>query len=329
MDTLPLRYLDAADVLAAMPGIDERLRLAERTMMALVDDAQLPPKIGVYPAPPDSFAHAMPAWMRGSARDGSADLLGMKWVVSFPENAGRGLPVISATTILSDAVSGLPSAILDAGGITAYRTAAVSGLAISRWGPHTAGPVAVIGAGVQARSHLPIVAHLLPGADVTICDRDPARSEALVDEIAAGDHGRLGDVRTTTDPVKAVDGAALVLTLVSFGPDRQSIPGTAFRSDASIVAIDYDMCVPASVALDAGLFLTDDREQFLANRTESQFVGYPDPGAMMGEAIRADRPRPDGRVVVSHLGVGLADVVFADAVLRSAQARGIGTILGR
>ena len=41
-------------------------------MLALVDDAQLPPKIGVDPAPADSFAHAMPAWMRGAAADGSA-----------------------------------------------------------------------------------------------------------------------------------------------------------------------------------------------------------------------------------------------------------------
>ena len=329
MDTLPLRYLDAADVMAAMPGIDERLKLAERTMVALVDDAQLPPKIGVEPAPADSFAHAMPAWMRGRTADASADLLGVKWVVGFPENTTRGFPVISATTILSDARTGLPLAILDAGGITAYRTAAVSGVAIARWGPRTPGPVAVIGAGVQARSHLPIVAHLLPGADVVICDRDPARTEMLADEIAAGDHGHLGTVASTTDPVEAVAGAALVLTLVSFGPDRQSIPAVAFGDDATIVAVDYDMCVPAALATEADLFLTDDREQFLANRTETQFAGYPEPGAMIGEAIGTATPRPDGRVVISHLGAGLADVVFGDAIVQAAEARGIGTLLDR
>ncbi len=186
MDSPPLRYLSAADVQAAMPGVEARLGLAETTMLALVDDAQLPPKIGVDPTPPDSFAHAMPAWMRGGAADGSEDLLGIKWVVGFPENAARGLPVITATTIISDAATGLPLGILDAGGITALRTAAVSGVAISRWGPADPGPVAIIGAGVQARSHLPVVAHLLPGVAVTICDRDRARAEALAQEVAAG-----------------------------------------------------------------------------------------------------------------------------------------------
>ena len=329
MDMPPLRYLNAADVQAAMPAVAERLTLAETTMLALVDDAQMPPKIGVDPAPADSFAHAMPAWMRGAAADASEDLLGMKWVVGFPQNAGRGLPAISATTVINDAVTGLPLGILDAGGITALRTAAVSGVAISRWGPADPGPVAIIGAGVQARSHLPVVAHLLPGVAVVLCDRDPARVEALAGEVDAGEHGQVGEVSTTTDPVEAVEGAALVLTLVSFGPDRQSIPAEAFREDATLVAVDYDMCVPASVAKGAALFLTDDREQFLANRTETQFVGYPEPAAMIGEAIAAGAPRPEGRVLVSHLGAGLADVVFGDAVLKLAEAEGIGTVLER
>lgn len=329
MDIPPLRYLSAADVRRAMPGIEERLRLAEITMQALVDDAQLPPKIGVHPSPPDSFAHAMPAWMRGTLTDSSEDLLGMKWVMGFPDNAARQLPAITATTIINDAVTGLPLGILDAGGITALRTAAVSGVAISRWGPAAPGPVAIIGAGAQARSHLPVVAHLLPGVPVTVCDRDRARAEALATEIAAGDHGQMGEADVTTDPVAAVEGAALVLTLVSFGPDRQAVPADAFRQDATLVAVDYDMCVPASVAREAALFLTDDRSQFLANRTDTQFAGYPEPGAMMGEAIAASTPRPKGRVLVTHLGVGLADVVFGDAILKVAAAQGIGAVLER
>lgn len=329
MDTPPLRYLSAADVQAATPDVEARLRLAETTMLALVDDAQMPPKIGVDPAPAESFAHAMPAWMRGAAADASEDLLGIKWVVGFPRNAERGLPMITATTIISDAVTGLPLGILDAGGVTALRTAAVSGVAVSRWGPADPGSVAVIGAGVQARSHLPVVAHLLPGVAVTICDRDPDRARKLAGEIAAGDHGQLGEVSVTAEPAAAVEDASLVLTLVSFGPDRQSIPAGAFREDATIVAVDYDMCVPATVAREAALFLTDDREQFLANRTDEQFAGYPEPGMMIGEGIAAGTPRPEGRVLVTHLGAGLADVVFGDAILRVAAREGIGTLLDR
>ena len=89
----PIRYLDAEDVLAAMPPVAERLELAEQTMTALVSDAELPPKIGVHPRPSGSFAHAMPAAMVPSAgggggrREGAAvDLLGIKWVAGFPDN---------------------------------------------------------------------------------------------------------------------------------------------------------------------------------------------------------------------------------------------------
>ena len=73
----PLRYLAAADVEAAMPSLEERLALAERTLTALARPgaAELPPKIGVHPRPEGSFAHAMPAHLRGD--DAGDDLLGM------------------------------------------------------------------------------------------------------------------------------------------------------------------------------------------------------------------------------------------------------------
>ena len=332
MDVSPLRYLSAADVSAAMPEVEERLELAARTMVALVDDAQLPPKIGVHPASDESFGHAMPAWMRGAALDGSDDLLGMKWVVGFPANASEGLPTIHGTVILSDAQTGLPRAMLDAGAITAQRTAAVSGVAIARWGPRGPGArVAVIGAGVQARSHLPIIAHLLPSANLVLCDRDAIRRQGLAQDIAAGDAG-LGSfaaVSTTGEPADAVAGADLVVTIVSFGPHRQSLPEAAFAATATVVAVDYDMCVPASLASGAALFLTDDHDQFRATRNGAIFAGYRDPEATIGEAIAAGTPRPQGRVLVTHLGAGLTDVVFGDAILRAAEVRDIGTVLPR
>ena len=99
-------YLSADDVTAAMPPVAERLELAERTMTALVADAELPPKIGVHPRPTGSFAHAMPAALRpttsaGSGASGDAgDLLGIKWVAGFPDNraSSRGQLVIQTST---------------------------------------------------------------------------------------------------------------------------------------------------------------------------------------------------------------------------------------
>jgi ornithine cyclodeaminase/alanine dehydrogenase-like protein (mu-crystallin family) len=103
-----------------------------------------------------------------------------------------------------------------------------------------------------------------------------------------------------------------------------------FAPDALVVAVDYATSVAADVATDAALFLTDERGQLFANRDAGLFDGYPDPDATLGEAILAGTPRPaGGRVLVTHLGVGLADVVFADAILRVAEARGAGTLLPR
>jgi ornithine cyclodeaminase/alanine dehydrogenase-like protein (mu-crystallin family) len=50
----------------------------------------------------------------------------------------------------------------------------------------------------------------------------------------------------------------------------------------------------------------------------------------LGEALGAAVQRPaEGRVVVTHLGVGLSDVVFGGAILGEAERRGLGTVLPR
>ena len=131
----PLRYLTGADVVAAMPPLPERLALAEAALRGLAEGAELPPKIGVHPRPPASFAHAMPALLPGLAGDGSADRLGMKWVSGNPANNAAGLAGIYGLLLLNDPVTTVPIAILDAGPITAERTAAISGVAIRAFAP--------------------------------------------------------------------------------------------------------------------------------------------------------------------------------------------------
>ena len=123
----------------------------------------------------------------------------------------------------------------------------------------------------------------------------------------------------------------MVLTAASFGPaeERQSMTNEWLAPGATVIPIDYATYCAAEVARDAALFLVDHRDQYLANREAGNFDGYPDPAAMIGEAILAGQSRPAGRVVVTHLGVGLADVVFADAIVRAAEERGIGVELPR
>ena len=302
-------WLGADDVASAMPPLEERLRLAELTMTALARPgaSELPPKIGIHPRPADSFVHAMPAHLR--AGDAVDDLVGMKWVAGFPTNNAAGTPAISAVVVLNDAATGVPVAILDGAPITAQRTAAVSGVAIRHFGPAAATApapqgsggatihAAVIGTGVQGRSHLPILGGVLPGCTLHVFDRHPERAEALA------------------DVARATEGVA------------EAVLHDSAR--ATVVPVDYATYCAAEVPREAALFLVDHRDQFLANRAAGLFDGYPEPADSLGGAILAGTPRPEGRVVITHLGVGLADLVFADAILRNATAAGLGTTLRR
>jgi ornithine cyclodeaminase/alanine dehydrogenase-like protein (mu-crystallin family) len=329
--TPTLRYLAAADVAACMPPLAERIRLAERTLVGLATGAEMPAKIGVHPRPADSFVHAMPAHLRGEAADGSADLVGMKWIAGFPANGSTGLPALHGLVVVNDPLTGVPLAIMDAGPITAQRTAAVSGVAIGRWSPPVAGRpvrVAIIGAGVQGHAHVPVLGHCLPGLELAVHDRLPERAAALA--AAAAAVPGIGAARAIADPRGAVADADVVVTCVSFGPLRQVMDAGWFAPDTLVIAVDYATSVAADVATSAALFLTDERGQLFANRDAGLFDGYPDPDATLGEAILARTPRPaGGRVLVTHLGVGLADLVFADAILRAAETRGAGTLLPR
>ncbi|HEX8939131.1 MAG TPA: hypothetical protein VF763_03120 [Candidatus Limnocylindrales bacterium] len=331
----PLRYLAAAEVEAAMPDLPERLALAERTMLALASGAgELPAKIGVHPRPEASFAHAMPAFLRGDAGDGSGDLLGIKWVSGVPANVERGLPAIHGLLVVNDPRSGVPIALLDAGPITAQRTAAVSGVAIARFAPRAATDrpprAALLGAGVQGRSHLPVLAALLPRVELAVFDADPARAAALAE--VAGATAGIAAARVAADPVHALAGAGVVVTTAAFGPRHGLLQLDALDAAALVVAVDYDTYASAALARGADLFLTDDRGQFDATRAGGTFfAGFPDPAATLGEVLAAPArwPRPRGRVLVCHLGVGLADLVFGAAILRGAERRGLGTLLER
>jgi ornithine cyclodeaminase/alanine dehydrogenase-like protein (mu-crystallin family) len=325
-----LRHLSAAEVAASMPPLTERLELAELTMRSLGREAELPPKIGVHPRPIGSLAHAMPALLRGRAADGSEDLIGAKWITGFPANPATGLPTYHALVVLSNPVTGEPLAVMDAGAITAQRTAAISGTAIRHFLPDGTvrgrpARIAILGAGAQAASHLPVVGHLLPGAVVTITDVDSDRARALAAQ--AGAVEGIASAESVGGVRKAVESADVVISVVSFGPDRQTLDPAWLGPRTLSVAVDYDMQAPASLAREA-YFVVDERDQFLATRSGAAFAGYPEPNATIGEVLRGDATvATGGRILVTHLGVGLADVVFASAILKRAEQLGLGRLL--
>jgi ornithine cyclodeaminase/alanine dehydrogenase-like protein (mu-crystallin family) len=168
---------------------------------------------------------------------------------------------------------------------------------------------------------------LLPGVELTIHDRHAERAQSVA-KVAAATPG-VAAARVAASAEEATNDADVVITGISFGVRRQTMDRHAFGPHALIVAIDYDMCCTAAMAREADLFLVDDRAQFLAVRATGPFAGYPDPGATIGEAIRDATARPAGQVLVTPLGVGLADVIFGAAIVARARERGLGQTLPR
>jgi len=136
----------------------------------------------------------------------------MTKVITFvPGNAQRGLPAIQGQVMLQSALDGTLCMTLDGPHVTARRTAAVSLLAAQTLAPGRQGPLLIIGAGVQGRSHLEA---FVQGADVTECwvfSQRAASAQALVQVAAA-----LGKpARVVTDLAQALAHSRFVVSSTS------------------------------------------------------------------------------------------------------------------
>ncbi len=169
----------------------------ERTREAFVHHArgewQMPAKI-YLDSPPGDF-RAMPA--RG---DGVALL---KWVTSYPQNPGRGLPVVTGVIVLSDADSGEELAILDARSVTWLRTGAAAAVSARTLAREWASSVAVIGCGINGAWAARCLAAAGYGPGIC-CDRDSEAAEKLAAELgwraASREEAVFADVLVTCTP---------------------------------------------------------------------------------------------------------------------------------
>lgn len=153
-----------------------------------------------------------------------------KLITFVPDNGTRNLPTIQGDIVVFDAASGERTALLDGPTVTARRTAAVSLLAARHLAPRRDGPLLIVGAGVQGRSHLEAFAAGLGVREVRIASRQPASADALVA------HARtLGlDARRVDDPDAALADCPLV---VSTTPAQQVALRGLPRDDAFVAAV--------------------------------------------------------------------------------------------
>ncbi|HYF17928.1 MAG TPA: delta(1)-pyrroline-2-carboxylate reductase family protein [Ramlibacter sp.] len=210
--------LDAAATARALPYG----RLADTVMDLLRDPSVVVPPRLVHPLAGGGSLLAMPA--------SDARLAIAKLITYVAGNAPRGLPAVQGDIVVFDAVDGRRLAILDGPTVTARRTAAVSLLAARLLAPRTEGPLLIVGAGVQGRSHLEAFVGELGVREVRIASARRASAQALADHAKAlGARAEVVD-----DPNAVLADCPLVVTAT---PAQQVVLHGLPRDDAFACAV--------------------------------------------------------------------------------------------
>ncbi|MFZ1997067.1 MAG: hypothetical protein WAU75_23330, partial [Solirubrobacteraceae bacterium] len=152
--------LSNADIHAALsPAACERAMAGVLAARAR-GDAFNPLRTVTVPPGAAGFIGLMPGYASaaaasaGSAEDPAGPAFGLKAICLIPGNPARGLDAHQGTVTLYDGHTGMPTAILNASAITEIRTAAVTAVATRALARDSARVLGMLGAGVQARSHL-------------------------------------------------------------------------------------------------------------------------------------------------------------------------------
>ncbi|MGI8858978.1 MAG: delta(1)-pyrroline-2-carboxylate reductase family protein [Rubrobacteraceae bacterium] len=196
-----MKFLDPGDTssLLPYPALADAIRNAAMALQG--GSLQAPPRT-VLPLPGEGGGTllAMPA-----ADD---ELTVTKLVTVHPENAARGLPTIQGEVVVMRTATGERLGILDGATVTARRTAALSLLAAREFAPRPDGPLLILGAGAQGRSHLEAFRAGLGVTEVFLVSRARERADALADHAQS-----LGmEAWILDDPAEALGRATLIVT---------------------------------------------------------------------------------------------------------------------
>src|SRR5436305_10135563 len=147
--------------------------------------------------PPGGFFGLMPAR--------TPEGLGLKIVTFYTSNAKLGIPTHMATIFLVDPVTGAPLVVMDGRLITEMRTAAVSAAATKLLAPPDAKVLAILGSGVQARSHVEALRPVRSFEEIRVWSPTREHAERFAREVGA----------TATSAEETVRGADVIVTVTS------------------------------------------------------------------------------------------------------------------
>lgn len=296
------RLLDLDDLIDALAGAFVQLSEGR---------ASVPPRVMAV-VPDRGMLAAMPGFASG--------VLETKLVSVFPGNHDAGLPSHQAVILVFDPETGSPLALLDGTHITAARTGAASALATRVLAREDASVLAVLGAGVQGRSHLEAVTRVRSFGEIRVASRTSAHAEAL-----AGEFG--GKAMASFE--EAVGGADVVCACTD-APEpvlrREWLtPGVHVTS----VGASRDGAELDAATVRAGLLVVESRVAFSPYPAGAHELAGLDPaaGVELGEILSGRHPgrtSDDQITVYKSMGHAVEDATAAGIVYRRARAEGVG-----
>ncbi|HQZ39133.1 MAG TPA: ornithine cyclodeaminase family protein [Vicinamibacterales bacterium] len=322
------RLLNEAQVRSLLPMGDLIQSMEDALARFSAGDVLQPVRSVLTVGPTRAYFGLMPAYMPQPAR------LGAKLVTVFSGNEARGLPSHLATILLLDPDTGALVAILDGRYITEARTAAVSAVSARHLARAQAGTLAIIGTGVQARSHLEALAEVRRLTDVRVWSPRAASRERFVAEMAPHARAPLGAASSAEDAIRGADLIVLATSAATPVFDNDWVSSGAHVISVGACRPDQREMDPALLAR-ARLFV-DSRAAALVESgdvvlgiREGRFTD----AHLAGELGQVVLGRTPGRVseaeitVFKSLGMAVEDVVAADLVFRRAVERGAGAEL--
>jgi len=247
--------------------------------------------------PPGGFLGLMPALAEG---------LGVKFVTFYPSNTERDIPTHMATIFLVDPETGTPLSVMDGRLITEMRTAAVSALATKLLTSPDSCVLAILGSGVQARSHVEALRLVRNFEQIRVWSRTPAHAERFAEEIDA----------KAMPAQAAVRDADVVVTVTS--SKTPVLKGSWLKSGCHVNAVGA--CRPDWRELDdeamANVVFVDSRQGAMKESGDVILSGakiY----AELGEALAGKVPaRANETTVFKSLGMAVEDIAAALLVYR-------------
>ena len=321
---MPL-VLTEADVRRVLPMAD-LIHAMERALVEFsAGRVQQPLRSVLQVGPTHAFFGVMPAFMPASGA------LGTKLVTVFGTNAALGLPSHLATILMLDSATGQLLAVMDGRYITEARTAAVSAVSTKLLARPDAGTLALIGSGVQARSHLEALGHVRPLREVRVWSPRPESRRAFIRDMQPGTRVRIAEAASAREAVAGAD--LVVLATASHQPvvERDWIAGGTHI--CAVGACRPDQREMESRLVQTGRVFVDSRTAALSEAgdlvipikeggiTADHIAG--ELGALAAGQVRG-RSSDDEVTIFKSLGLAVEDVAAGDLVLTRAKAQGLG-----